>query len=92
MISRFYDNTKLYLKSDRGGLCGLLDLKNGKFVFTIQAKDTKMRRYVSRHVGLAAVIDMAKLICDAVDFKCKKCKKKLSIERGEVHHGCLSCL
>lgn len=89
MISRFYDNTILDLKSDNGHIKGFFDLKKGKFILTLHGAD---KTSIRREIGIASVVDMAKLICDAVDFKCKKCKKKLSIERGEVHHGCLDCL
>lgn len=88
MINRFFDNTKLDLKSNKGHTKAMFDLIDGKFYLTILGVNgTSIRR----EIGIGSVIDMAKLVCDAVDFKCKKCKKKMSIEKGECHHGCLSC-
>jgi hypothetical protein len=87
MISIFYDNTEINLFTDKGKFQGTFKIKKGKFFITSVGKDVS----ITREIGVASIIDMAKLVCDAINFKCKKCKKKLSVERGECHHGCLKC-
>lgn len=88
MINKYYDNTQIDLKSDKNHTKGFFDIKNGKFYLTLIGSD---KTSIRREIGIGSIVDMAKLICDAVEFKCKKCRKKVSIEKGEVHHGCLSC-
>lgn len=88
MIKQYYLNSEIILQSDKNITKGFFEIKKGKFFIVLLSAD---KTSIRREIGIGSAIDMAKLICDAVEFKCKKCKKVMSIERGEVHHGCLSC-
>ena len=88
MINPYHFKTDIDLKSDKGKLQGTFEIEGkGEMWLRLIGSDISLRR----KIGLGSMIDMAKIICDAVEFKCKKCKKKQSLEKGELHHGCLSC-
>jgi len=87
LSNNFYD-FDIDLKSNKNKLQGTFEFKNDKYVIGLHGKDVSIRR----EIGIATAIDLAKRLVESFNFKCKKCKKKLSLEKGEIHHGCLSCL
>lgn len=85
--SNFYD-FDIDLKSNKNKLQGTFELKNDKYIIRLLGNDVIIRR----EIGIATAVDLAKRLVESFNFKCKTCNKKLSLEKGEIHHGCLSCL
>lgn len=78
------------LKSDKGKTIGTIEM-NEKGDCWIRLFSTDNKSSTRRKIGFGSAVDVAKSISDAYWITCKTCKKKLSIEKGEFHHGCLNC-
>lgn len=89
LSNNFYD-FDIDLKSNKSKLVGTAEFKNDKYYIRLLSVDGKSS--VLREVGVASMIDLAASLIKTFNFNCKKCKKKLSLEAGEIHHGCLGCL
>lgn len=88
-MSKFYE-FDMDLKGKSGDTVGtvLMD-KTGDVFFRLFSADKKTS--IRRKVMFDSLIDLAKLTGDNIWFYCKKCKSRISIEKGEFHHGCLKC-
>lgn len=89
LSKNFYD-FDIDLKSNKTKLVGTAEFKNNKYFIRLLSVDGKSS--IRREIGIGAAIDFASYLIKTFNFKCKTCKKKLSLEKGEIHHGCLRCL
>jgi len=88
LSKNFYD-FDIDLKSNKSKLVGTAEYKNEKYYIRLLSSDGKSS--IRREIGVCAAIDLAKKLIETFNFRCKKCHKLLSLEKGEIHHGCLSC-
>lgn len=82
----------LFSDKDRIELCataGKHEKDDDYFYIRLLSVDKKTS--IRRKMHMNAAIDLAKYIYDAFPYRCPNCKKRWSIEKGEYHHGCLSC-
>lgn len=87
--NNFYD-FDLDLKTDKGSIVGNIERKGSKYCIRLISSDRKSS--IRREIYEACLVDIAKLLINGLNYRCRKCRKKLSLEKGEIHHGCLSCL
>ncbi len=88
LSTNFYD-FDIDLKSNKSNIVGMVEYSNDKYFIRLTSPDNKTS--IRREIGVGSAIDLAKSLVESFNFKCKKCRKKLSLEKGEIHHGCLSC-
>jgi len=89
LSKNFYD-FYIDLNSNKSKLVGTAEYKNEKYYIRLLSVDGKSS--VRREIGAATAVDLAKKLVETFKFRCDHCKKLLSLEKGEIHHGCLSCL
>lgn len=89
LSENFYD-FDIDIKSDKSKTIGTLSFKNGEYIIRLFSTDLKTS--IRRKVGIGSAIDISKKLEETFQFKCKQCKNRLSLFKGEIHHGCLSCL
>lgn len=89
MSENFYD-FDIDLKSNKSNIVGTAEFKNDKYFIRLLSVDGKSS--IRREIGIGTAIDLAAYLVKTFNFKCKTCKEKLSLEKGEIHHGCLRCL